>query len=108
MIVFLIVVLVLVVGAVIGVVVGRVGTDAMSAPVSTASLDTSATAWGERGPDAVRFDQALRGYNMAQVDAVLDALFEEIRDLREGRPAGVVHPPQGVGAEQPSRGAELA
>lgn len=81
MMILLIVVLVLVIGAVVAVVVGRVGADSMSAPTATSAFDLPEGKLGSAGVDAVRLDQSLRGYNMAQVDAVLDRLFDEIHDL---------------------------
>lgn len=83
MIVFLIVLLVLVVGAVVAVVVGRVGTDTMSEPGTTSGFELPDGRLGALGPDAVRLDQSFRGYNMAQVDAVLDRLFDEIGVLED-------------------------
>lgn len=83
MIVFLIAVLVVVVGLVVAVVVGRVGTDSMAAPTRTASFNLPPGPVGSNGMETVRFDQALRGYNMSQVDQVLDRLFDEIADLED-------------------------
>ena len=82
MMIFLTAVLVLVVGAVVAAVVGRLGTDRMSAPTGTSAFELPEGHLGERGVDAVRLDQSLRGYNMGQVDAVLDRLFDEIHELR--------------------------
>lgn len=81
MMILLIVVLVLVVGGVVAVVVGRVGADTMSSPTATSAFALPEGKLGSAGVDAVRLDQSLRGYNMAQVDAVLDRLFDEIHDL---------------------------
>lgn len=81
MMILLIAVLVLVVAAVVAVVVGRVGVDPMSPPADTSPFELPAGRLGSAGVDAVRLDQSLRGYNMAQVDAVLDRLFDEIHDL---------------------------
>lgn len=79
--VLLIVVLVLVIGVVIALVVGKVGSDSMSSPTRTSSFELPEDL-GARGPDGIRLDQSFRGYNMSQVDAVLDALFEENAQLR--------------------------
>lgn len=81
MMVVLIIVLVLVIGALVAVVTGRIGLDSMSGAGSTQSFELPEGRLGARGVDAVRFDQALRGYNMGQVDAVLDRLFDEIAQL---------------------------
>lgn len=81
MMILLIVFLILVVGAVVAVVVGRVGVDSMASPTATSPFELPAGRLGSAGVDAVRLDQSLRGYNMAQVDAVLDRLFDEIHDL---------------------------
>lgn len=82
MMLLLIVVLVLVVGAIVAVVTGRVGVDSMSAPTETSSFELPEGPLGRAGVDAVRFDQRLRGYDMGQVDAVLDRLFDENAELR--------------------------
>lgn len=83
MMILLIALLVLVVGVVVAVVVGKVGTDPMSDPNRTSAFELPAGPLGVRGLDGVRFDQALRGYNMAQVDAVMDKLRDELRAAEE-------------------------
>lgn len=82
MMLLLIVVLVLVIGAIVAVVTGRVGADSMSAPTETSPFELPDGPLGQAGVDAVRFDQRLRGYDMGQVDAVLDRLFDENAELR--------------------------
>ena len=81
MMIVLIVVLIVIIGALVAVLAGRIGVDSMSGPSSTSSFELPPGPLGAQGVDAVRFDQALRGYNMGQVDAVLDRLFEEIGEL---------------------------
>lgn len=90
--VFLSVLVVLVAGAVAALAVGRLGSEAsvaMPEPVHTTGHDVlpAGRPHGEltRADLAgVRFDRAVRGYRMDQVDAVLDRLSEEIatRDER--------------------------
>jgi DivIVA domain-containing protein len=89
--VFLSALVVLVAGAVAALAVGRLGSEAsvaMPEPVHTTGHDVLPP--GRHGEltradlAGVRFDRAVRGYRMDQVDAVLDRLAEEIatRDER--------------------------
>jgi DivIVA domain-containing protein len=59
----------------------RTGVPGVPDPVTSESFQPLPR--GGVSPEAlieVRFDQALRGYRMSQVDAVLDQLAEELRD----------------------------
>lgn len=79
---------VLVAGAVAALAVGRLGADvsvAMPEPVHPTGHDVLPAGEVTRAALAdVRFDRAIRGYRMDQVDAVLDRLAEELasRDAR--------------------------
>lgn len=79
MIVLLIAVLVLVVGLVVAVIVGKVGSDSMAGPTRTTPFELPQGRMGSERVEEIRIDQSLRGYNMAQVDAVLDKLRDEDR-----------------------------
>lgn len=88
MMVFLIATLVVVVACVIGIVVGKVGTktdalDTMDEATRTSAFELPDGRLGSAGMDQVRLDQSLRGYNMVQVDAVLDKLFDELKELED-------------------------
>lgn len=107
---------VLVLGLVAAAVVLRSGVPGVPDPVTTESFEPlpRAVVVPEQIDD-LRFDQAIRGYRMSQVDQVLDQLTEELRDrdaevarLREAlaavpvdftRPDEPPHtePPQGSG-----------
>ena len=87
---------VLVLGALAAWAVSRADVPGVAAPVSTQSARPLPQ--GPVGADAVhglRFDQAVRGYRMAQVDVALARLADELADrdaeitrLREGAPSG--------------------
>ena len=47
--------------------------------------------------DAVRFPLAVRGYRMADVDAVLDRLRDELARARQGSGPGAEGPPERTG-----------
>ena len=97
--VFLIALLVILVGVVVAVVSGRVGgsrtassdgelageasvnVDTMDEATSSSSFSLPAGHLGSNGASKIQLDQSLRGYNMAQVDAVLDRLFTELAEL---------------------------
>lgn len=81
MIVFLIAVLLLVMGAVVAVVLGRTGdlSVEMADPVSPlAPLQLPDGPLGPADLALVRFDRALRGYRMDQVDELLDRLRRQL------------------------------
>ena len=83
--VLFIVVAVVLVGGFLALVTGRIGYDPMAAATTTQSeplLPEEITA-----PDiaTIRFDTALRGYRMDQVDAVLDRLQDRIAELEAER-----------------------
>ncbi|HET8599883.1 MAG TPA: DivIVA domain-containing protein [Segeticoccus sp.] len=79
MIVLLVVIVVVLIGLTAAAVAGRVGAGTPP-PVSTQSFQPLPP--GELDAEDIadlRFDQALRGYRMDQVDGVVERLFEEIR-----------------------------
>lgn len=81
MILFLVIVAVLLLGLAAAAVVLRSGVPGVPDPVTTESFEPLPR--GIVAPDQVtdlRFDQAVRGYRMSQVDDVLDQLTEELRD----------------------------
>ena len=82
--VFFIAVAVLVIGAFAALVVGRVGYDPMAAATTTQADPILSEDFGAGEILAVRFDTALRGYRMDQVDAVLDRLQARIAELEAG------------------------
>jgi DivIVA domain-containing protein len=82
--VFFIAVAVLLVGAFAALVVGRVGYDPLSEPTTTQADPVLSEDFGSGEIATVRFDTALRGYRMDQVDAVLDRLQTRIAELEAG------------------------
>lgn len=94
MVVLLVVIVVVLVGLTVAAVAGRIG-GGTPPPVSTRPFQPLPP--GELSADDVgdlQFDQALRGYRMDQVDAVVERLFTELRqrdaeiaELRD-RPGG--------------------
>lgn len=80
-IVFLLLVVVLLIGLTAAAVMGRIS-GFMADPTSSQSFPALA-AEGAAGVDLtqLRFDQALRGYRMDQVDEVIDALCARVRQL---------------------------
>ena len=82
--VFFIAVGVLLVGAFAALIVGRVGYDPLSEATSTQADPVLSEEFGAGEIAAVRFDTALRGYRMDQVDAVLDQLQTRIAELEAG------------------------
>lgn len=72
--VFFLVVAVGLLGVFAGLLTGRFGYDPMSEPVASQSDPGLPEAPHARDVDGLRFDRALRGYRMDQVDEVLDGL----------------------------------
>jgi DivIVA domain-containing protein len=79
--VVLIVVAVLVVGAVAALATGRIGYDPMAPATTSEGVPYLAEEFSSADISAVRFDTALRGYRMDQVDEVLSRLQARIADL---------------------------
>ncbi|WP_406829807.1 DivIVA domain-containing protein [Pedococcus sp. KACC 23699] len=86
--VFFTVVAVLLVGAFAALVTGRLGYDPMSDATTTQSEPTLSTDFTSDEVSSVRFDTALRGYRMDQVDAVLDRLQARIAELESHSDTG--------------------
>ncbi len=81
MILILVIVAVLGLGVLAALLVLRTGVPGVPDPVTTESFEPLPRA-GITTADVsqLRFDQAIRGYRMSQVDEVLDRLTEELRD----------------------------
>lgn len=79
--VFFTVIAVLLVGAFAALVTGRLGYDPMADATSSQSAPTLPDGFASDEISAVRFDTALRGYRMDQVDALLDQLQARIAEL---------------------------
>jgi DivIVA domain-containing protein len=79
--VFFIVVAVLVIGGFAALLLGRIGYDPMAEPTSTQADPVLPDRIGSDEISAIRFDTALRGYRMDQVDAVLERLQARIAEL---------------------------
>ena len=81
MIVFLLLIVVLLIGLTTAAVMGRIG-GFMAEPTSSHAFSRVPT-WSLSPNDIgqPRFDQALRGYRMDQVDEVIDALSARLREL---------------------------
>jgi DivIVA domain-containing protein len=79
--VFFTVVAVLLIGTFAALVTGRLGYDPMAAATTTQSVPALSDGFTSDEISAVRFDTALRGYRMDQVDAVLDRLQSRIAEL---------------------------
>ena len=75
---------VLLVGGFAALIVGRVGYDPLSEATTTQADPVLSEEFGAGEISAVRFDTALRGYRMDQVDAVLDQLQTRIAELEAG------------------------
>ncbi|SMC45503.1 DivIVA domain-containing protein [Janibacter indicus] len=86
--IFFVLVALLVVVAIGAAVTGRITPDPMAEAVSSAP-DPGLPSGDFRAEDvdAVRFDTALRGYRMDQVDDVLDRLQQRIAELESAREA---------------------
>ena len=82
--VFFIAVGVLVIGAFAALVAGRVRYDPLAEATTTQADPILSEEFGPGEISAVRFDTALRGYRMDQVDAVLDRLQTRIAELEAG------------------------
>jgi len=82
--VFFIAVGVLLIGGFAALIVGRVGYDPLSEATTTQADPVLSEEFGSGEISAVRFDTALRGYRMDQVDAVLDQLQTRIAELEAG------------------------
>jgi DivIVA domain-containing protein len=89
--------------AVLGVASGRIVVDPLSEPVHTAPDPGLPETPAAADVDGVRFDTALRGYRMDDVDARLDALREDLAD-RERTLALLPVPPARQRAEPPEGG----
>lgn len=83
--VLFIAVAVLLVGAFAALIVGRVGYDPLSAATTTQSDPVLGDDFSAADISSVRFDTALRGYRMDQVDALLDRLQDRIAELESAR-----------------------
>jgi len=84
--VVLIVVAVLVVGAFAALATGRLGYDPMAEATTSEGAPYLADEFSAADVSAVRFDTALRGYRMDQVDAVLARLQARIAELEPQSP----------------------
>lgn len=82
--VFFIAVGILLIGGFAALIVGRVGYDPLSEATTTQADPVLSEDFGAGEIAAVRFDTALRGYRMDQVDAVLDRLQTRIAELEAG------------------------
>ena len=98
--VFVVVVAVLVIAAFLALLAGRVPYDRMSEPVHTTPVLEFPEDAGPEDIAAVRFDTALRGYRMSEVDALLDRLASQ---LESHEPDGAL--PEEVPAADPGAGA---
>ena len=90
MIVFFLLIVVLLIGLTASAVMGRIG-GFMAEPTSSQSFPGVSGALGDpvgslsvADVGQLRFDQALRGYRMDQVDEVVDALIARVRELEAG------------------------
>ena len=84
MIVFLLVIVVLLIGLTTAAAMGRIS-GFMAEPTSShvfAGVPAGSLTAGDIG--SLRFDRALRGYRMEQVDEVIDALSARVRELETG------------------------
>ena len=83
--VFLIVVAVVVVGGFLALATGRVDYDPMAPATTSQSEPHLPEDFTAADISAIRFDTALRGYRIDQVDAVLERLQRRIDELEAGR-----------------------
>jgi DivIVA domain-containing protein len=82
--VLFIVVAVLLVGGFAALVTGRLHYDPLAEATTTQSEPYLPEGFAAQEISALRFDTALRGYRMDQVDAVLDRLQDRIAELEGG------------------------
>lgn len=82
--VLFIAVAVLLVGGFAALVTGRVHYDPLAEATTTQSDPHLSAGFASDEISSLRFDTALRGYRMDQVDAVLDQLQERIAELESG------------------------
>lgn len=82
--VLFIVVAVLVAGGFVALATGRLRYDPLSEATSSQSEPTLSEDFRADEISTIRFDTALRGYRMDQVDAVLDRLQQRIAELESG------------------------
>ena len=101
--VLFIVVAVLVLGAFAALLAGRIGYDPMAAATTTAHDPRLSDEFHAHDVTAVRFDTALRGYRMDQVDVVLDQLRERIAQLESDHTDAPVGTPVRDTAPDPVR-----
>jgi DivIVA domain-containing protein len=93
-IVFFLLIVVLLIGLTAAAVMGRIGgfmaepTSSQSFPGVSGVLGDAVGSVSAADVGQLRFDQALRGYRMDQVDEVVDALIARVRELEAGSPAG--------------------
>ena len=83
--VLVVVVAVLVIVAFLAMLAGRLPYDGMAEPVHTTPPVELPERPGPNDVAALRFDTALRGYRMDQVDEALSALQRRIAELESGR-----------------------
>lgn len=83
--VFFIVMAVVVVGGFVALLTGRLGYDPMAPATTTQSAPILSDDIAASEIPAIRFDTAMRGYRMDQVDAVLDRLQDRIEELEAER-----------------------
>lgn len=78
MIVLLIVLLVLVLGVTIAALAGRMSLDTLDEPVRSSAWEMPSVPVASEDLAEVRFDLAVRGYNMQQVDELLEGLRSQL------------------------------
>ena len=86
--VLFIIVAMLVIGGFAALIAGRVGYDPLSEPTMTPRDPGLPEPFTARDVTAVRFDTAMRGYRMDQVDAVLHRLQDRITELESRAGSG--------------------
>ena len=101
MIVFFLFIAVLLIGLTAAAVMGRIG-GFMADPTSSQAFSGVPASLSSDDVGQVRFDRALRGYRMDEVDEVLDALGARLRELETK-----VEPSPAEGAQVPAEGAQV-